>query len=188
MGFFDDQDRRDAGYHCASDDWRHGMSIEAMHGAAEIGCEPWKEGYKTRLREIEEQQRGTTMNQNQKETPPLMAERIYVAIGGHGWGKGLSAAEAKRSARRYCKRGTRLDVYRLPEGAHSARVDGLGGLRWTFQPGADNTAQPELVERKGRPVEPSEPEPDSDPEGIAAWQDHVAEIKAQLASAKEQRS
>lgn len=112
----------------------------------------------------------------------LMTERIYVAIGGHGWGKGLSADGAKRAARRHCKRGTRLWVWKLPAGAHSARVTGLGEIRWQLQVGADPEAQAELVERKGRPV----PAPLADDDGVAEWQDHVAKSKVQRASVKEQ--
>jgi hypothetical protein len=110
-----------------------------------------------------------------------MTERFYVAIGGHGWGKGLSAAEAKREARRHCQRGTKLNVYKLPAGAHSVRVSGMGDVRWKFQDGADTEAQAELVESKGRPVPSSD-----DDDGVAEWQDHVAKTKAQRASAKEQ--
>jgi hypothetical protein len=80
----------------------------------------------------------------------LMTERIYMAIGGHGWGKGLSADEAKRQARQRAKRGTRLRVYRLPRGAHSAYVNEMGDLRWLFQDGADTEAQAELVEPRPR--------------------------------------
>lgn len=86
-------------------------------------------------------------------TDNLMTERIYVAIGGHGWGKGLSADEAKRQARRHAQRGTRLTVYRLPRGAHSAHVNGMGDLRWQFQDGADTEAQAEMVERNGRTLQ-----------------------------------
>ena len=112
----------------------------------------------------------------------IMTERIYVAIGGHGWGKGLSVDEAKRTARRHCKRGTRLWVWKLPAGAHSARVTGLGEIRWQLQEGADSQATAELIERNGRRIE-VEP---VDDDGVAEWQNHVAEQKAQRASAEEQ--
>ena len=135
----------------------------------------------------------------------IMTERFYVAIGGHGWGKGLSAAEAKREARRHCRRGVRLTVYKLPAGAHSVRVSGMGDLRWQFQVGADTEARPELVEDKGKPVAGPTiqcPECGSenldrdgdclscgwerDDDGVADWQGHVAKQKAQRASAEEQ--
>lgn len=108
-----------------------------------------------------------------------MTERLYLAIGDLCWGKGLSAAEAKREARRHCRRGTKLDVYRLPAGAHSAYVDELGGLRWEMQD-SSVTESAELVESKGRRLVTAD-----DDDGVVGWQDHVAEQKAQRASAKE---
>jgi hypothetical protein len=80
----------------------------------------------------------------------IMTERFYVAIGGHGWGKGLSAAEAKREARRHCQRGTKLDVYKLPAGAHSVYVDELGGIRWQMQDKSVRESRAVRVEGKGR--------------------------------------
>jgi hypothetical protein len=111
-----------------------------------------------------------------------MTERFFVAIGGHGWGKGLSAAEAKREARRHCQRGTKLDVYKLPAGAHSVYVDELGGIRWKLQDTTARESTAELVESKGRRLVTA----DDDDDGVAEWQEHVAKQKAQRASAKEQ--
>lgn len=83
----------------------------------------------------------------------VMVERFYVAVGGHGWAVALSAADAKRHARRHAVKGTRFDVYKLPVGAHSVYVTDFGDVRWTLQLGAPRDGRAELVEKDGRKVE-----------------------------------
>lgn len=59
----------------------------------------------------------------------------YLAIGAFSWGVGNSPDEAKRKCRRFAKRGERLSVYALPDGATNVRVDDLGSVRWGGTPG-----------------------------------------------------
>jgi hypothetical protein len=126
----------------------------------------------------------------------IMTERFYVAAGGHGWGKGLNADEAKREARKHCARGTRLTVWQLPKGAHSVYVTELGDIRWQWQQGADQSGEALCVERKGKPCDyvvkvvpaPNVVLTDDDDEDIADWKEHVKRSRQQASATKERAS
>jgi len=62
-------------------------------------------------------------------------ERIYVARGGHMWGKGFTANQAADAAlaaggKSGKKARKSLDVIKLPQGAYRVSVDEMGTCRW----------------------------------------------------------
>lgn len=60
-------------------------------------------------------------------------ERIYVAIGVTFWGKGLTEGHAKREALKHRSPGVskKMNVFRLPQGAHEVYVDEIGTIHWS---------------------------------------------------------
>ena len=57
----------------------------------------------------------------------------FVAVYAHSWGRGRTADEAKKQARKAGGRGDEWYVKQLPDGAKDPYVDDLGGIVWGWE-------------------------------------------------------
>jgi hypothetical protein len=71
------------------------------------------------------------------------AERWYITIYEHSWGRGRSPEESKKQARKAGGHGTVWYTKVLPEGAKDPYVDDFGGINWGWEDG-----EPEGYEHK----------------------------------------
>lgn len=82
-------------------------------------------------------------------------ERIFVARGGHAWGKGFTAQQAVEAALgagghsyRAKKARKSLSVYKLPHGAYGVGVDEMGTIHWTVMWGGEGGDAEEIPEEE----------------------------------------
>lgn len=82
-------------------------------------------------------------------------ERIFVARGGHAWGKGFTTQQAVEAAlgaggNSYSAKKARkkLSVYKLPHGAYGVGVDEMGTIHWTVMWGGEGGTAEEIPEEE----------------------------------------
>lgn len=82
-------------------------------------------------------------------------ERIFVARGGHAWGKGFTVSQAVEAAlgaggHSYTAKKARknLSVYKLPHGAYGVGVDEMGTIHWNLMWGGEGGEAEEIPEEE----------------------------------------
>ena len=99
-------------------------------------------------------------------TAELTVEFLAISPVGFGgyYGRGATVEAAKKELKDAGGNLVRYLVVELPPGAEKAHVDAFGGITWTWAEGADMSAQPKEVYRRGVP----KPAERSDSESSAA--------------------
>ncbi len=82
-------------------------------------------------------------------------ERVFVARGGHAWGKGFTVQQAVEAAlgaggHSYSAKKARksLSVYKLPHGAYDVGVDSMGTIHWNLMWGGEGGEAEEIPEEE----------------------------------------
>lgn len=71
----------------------------------------------------------------------------FIAQYPHSWGKGATAEEAKKQARKHGGRGSCWVIFKIPEWGFDSWVDGLGRAHWKWTKGYINHEWSRLAPR-----------------------------------------